>query len=75
MMPFDYQHLISLRSTGHPRRYSDRDTMLYALSIGMGRDPLAGTELDYVFERNPLKTETNHGFPSWHEFRCLRTGL
>ena len=55
-MPIDYQHLISLRSTGHTRRYSDRDTMLYALSIGMGRDPLAGTELDYVFERNPLKT-------------------
>jgi acyl dehydratase len=30
--------------------------MLYALSIGMGKDPLASTELDYVFERNPLKT-------------------
>ena len=53
MMPIDYQHLISLRSTGHTSRYSDRDTMLYALSIGMGRDPLAGTELGYVFKRNP----------------------
>ena len=30
--------------------------MLYALSIGMGKDPLASNELDYVFERNPLKT-------------------
>ncbi|MEE3288206.1 MAG: MaoC/PaaZ C-terminal domain-containing protein [Pseudomonadota bacterium] len=55
-MTIDYKHLLSLQSTGHTTCYSDRESMLYALSIGMGKDPLASDELDYVFERNPLKT-------------------
>ncbi len=37
--------------------YTDRETMLYALSIGLGRDPLDEKELSYVYEqRGPLKT-------------------
>ncbi len=55
-MTIDYKHLLSLQSAGHTTCYSDRESMLYALSIGMGKDPLASNELDYVFERNPLKT-------------------
>jgi acyl dehydratase len=37
-----------------PRRvsYTDRDTMLYALSVGAGADPLAEQELGLVYERN-----------------------
>ena len=30
--------------------YSERDSMLYALAVGMGRDPFDETELDYVYE-------------------------
>lgn len=30
--------------------YSDRDTLLYAVAIGMGRDPLDPRELEYVCE-------------------------
>lgn len=30
--------------------YSDRDTLLYAVAIGMGRDPLDAKELEYVCE-------------------------
>ena len=38
-MAIDYNHLMSLESTGNVVRYGDREAMLYALSIGMGRDP------------------------------------
>ncbi len=31
-------------------RYSDRDTLLYAVAIGMGKDPLDARELEYVNE-------------------------
>ena len=55
-MAIDYNHLMTLESTGNVVRYGDREAMLYALSIGMGRDPLNTTELDFVFEKNPLKT-------------------
>jgi len=33
------------------QRYSARDTMLYALGVGMGSDPLDEQELGFVFER------------------------
>ncbi|HVJ55173.1 MAG TPA: MaoC/PaaZ C-terminal domain-containing protein [Aliidongia sp.] len=55
-MTMNYDHLMSLRSEGEHFYYSDRETMLYALGIGMGRDPLDEAELAYVFEREPLKT-------------------
>jgi len=31
--------------------YSEQDSMLYAMAIGMGRDPLNSMELDFVYER------------------------
>jgi acyl dehydratase len=31
--------------------YAERDTMLYALGIGLGADPLNAAELEFVFER------------------------
>ena len=29
-------------------RYNDRDSLLYAVSIGMGKDPLDESELEYL---------------------------
>jgi len=54
-MAIDYDHIMSLTSTGERFAYGDRDTMLYALGVGMGRDPLAPDELPYVYEQD-LKT-------------------
>jgi len=55
-MALNYDHLMSLKREGERFRYSDRETMLYALGIGLGRDPLAADELAYVFEQPALKT-------------------
>jgi acyl dehydratase len=57
-MALDYDKLMGLKRQGDRFRYSDRETMLYALGIGMGRDPLDANELAYVFERpgTALKT-------------------
>ncbi|GGD19593.1 3-alpha,7-alpha,12-alpha-trihydroxy-5-beta-cholest-24-enoyl-CoA hydratase [Pyruvatibacter mobilis] len=54
-MAIDYDHLMSLTSEGERFSYGDRETMLYALGVGMGRDPLAAKELPYVYEKD-LKT-------------------
>jgi acyl dehydratase len=54
-MAIDYDHLMSLKSEGERFSYGDRETMLYALGVGMGRDPLAAKELPYVYEKD-LKT-------------------
>jgi acyl dehydratase len=55
-IPISCKHLISRRTTGERFHYADRETMPYALGIGMGRDPLDPRELAYVFERGELRT-------------------
>ena len=53
----DYDTLLSTVENDLPFNYTDADTMLYALSVGMGRDPLDQRELPYVYEqREQLKT-------------------
>ncbi len=55
-MAIDYDKLINLKSEGNRFNYSDRETMLYAIGVGMGRDPYDENELPYVFEKDTLKT-------------------
>ena len=55
-MPLNYDHLMSLKRTGDRFSYTDRETMLYAIGVGMSRDPYDEKELDYTFERGKLKT-------------------
>ena len=52
-MPIIYDELIQAKASG-TASYTDRETMLYALGIGMGRDPLNAAELPFVYE-NGLK--------------------
>lgn len=54
-MAIDYDHIMSLKSEGQEFSYGDRETMLYALGVGMGRDPLNREELGFVYEKE-LKT-------------------
>ena len=54
-MAINYDKLMSLKAEGQEFSYGDRETMLYALGIGFGRDPLDARELPFVYEKN-LKT-------------------
>ena len=57
IMALDYEELMATRVVDLAHSYRDTDTLLYALSVGLGRDPLDARELDYVFEARPvLKT-------------------
>jgi acyl dehydratase len=55
-MPLNYDKLMGLKREGDRFKYTDRETMLYALGIGMGADPLDRNELPFVFEQPALKT-------------------
>lgn len=56
-MALDYDELMATTVVDLPFSFSDTETMLYALSIGLGRDPLDRAELAYVFEQGaPLRT-------------------
>lgn len=55
-MAINYDKLMGLKLVGDRFTYTDRETMLYAVGIGMGRDPYDESELPYVFEKPALKT-------------------
>lgn len=55
-MPIDHDHLKSLRARDERVEYSARDTALYALAVGLGRDPSDRAELAYVVGNGELKT-------------------
>ena len=54
-MPIDYDDMMQSGATGLAARYDEKDVMLYALGVGMGRDPLDEQELPFVYENNGLK--------------------
>lgn len=51
-MAIDYDKLINLHIPDVEQTYTKRDSLLYALSLGMGRDPLNEQELPFVYEKN-----------------------
>lgn len=54
-MSIDYDALMQAKASGITASYTGRETMLYALGIGFGRDPMNERELPFVYE-NGLKT-------------------
>jgi acyl dehydratase len=51
-MAIDAEHLLNRRFPEVRHPYTRRDVMLYALSIGIGADPLDERQLRYVYERD-----------------------
>lgn len=49
-MPFDHERLLAHRFPTVRQSYDRRDTILYALGIGLGHDPLDEYDLDYLLE-------------------------
>src|SRR5215469_3441537 len=54
-MPIDYYDMMQSGATGLRAAYDEKDVMLYALGVGMGRDPLDEKELPFVYENNGPK--------------------
>jgi acyl dehydratase len=49
-MPIAYPEILDLKSEGQTFAWGDRETMLYALGIGLGADPMNEAELPFVYE-------------------------
>lgn len=47
--------VVALERERLPGKYGDRDTLLYAVAVGLGRDPLDSNELPYVCETSGKK--------------------
>jgi acyl dehydratase len=53
-MALNYEKLLQTTIVDLPFSYRDVETILYALSVGFGRDPLDARELPYVYEGGAL---------------------
>ena len=54
-MTVTYDQLLGLSARDVPFAYTEKDTLLYAVSIGMGRDPTDPDELAFLYEKLPLR--------------------
>jgi len=74
-MAIDYEKLMSLKSEGQEFSYGDRETMLYALGIGFGRDPLDAKELPFVYEKNLQTIPTMSTVIAWGAGPMAQSGI
>ena len=51
-MPIQYPEILELKETDIEFEYTDRETMLYAIAVGLGSDPLNEAELPFVYEKD-----------------------
>lgn len=74
-MAIDYDHIMSLTSTGEKFSYTDRETMLYALGVGMSRDPLNEKELAYTYEKDLKTVPTMATVVAWGAGAMRESGI
>ena len=69
-MPIDYDKLSNWKIPEVGQQYTKRDTMLYALGVGLGADPCDANQLKFVYEQNLQALPTMAiilGYPGpWH---------
>jgi acyl dehydratase len=51
-MPINYDKMLALKIRDAEQSYTEKDTILYALGVGMGQDPTDRAELDFVYEKS-----------------------
>ena len=72
-MAIDHSALMGLEFPEREFHWSERDTLLYNLSVGMGRDMPA--DLPFVFERGLQAVPTQAAVVAWEDTWQERTGM
>ncbi len=60
-----YPAVLALKEEGRHFSWTERDTMLYGLAIGMGADPLDRRELPFVYEEGLRSVPTFAAIAAW----------
>ncbi|WP_300304254.1 MaoC/PaaZ C-terminal domain-containing protein [Ferrovibrio sp.] len=74
-MPIVYDELMRLDLPEREFAYSERDTMLYALSVGMGHDPMDADELPFVYEKGLRALPSLATVIAWDDSWAPQTGI
>ena len=74
-MAIVYDDLMRLDLPEREFSYTERDTMLYALSVGMGHDPLDLDDLPFVYEKGLQALPSQATVIAWDDSWTARTGI
>ena len=74
-MTIVYEQLKALQMPDAEQVITDREVMHYALSVGMGEDPMDRDELPYVFEKNLKTIPTIATAIAWEDGWIFKSGL
>src|SRR5262245_14043350 len=76
-MTINYEKRLALKIPDAEHSYGERDTMLYALGVGLGHDPTDRAQLDFVYEKNLRALPTFAAMLGYPGFwvRDLDTGI
>jgi acyl dehydratase len=64
-MAIAYPEILSLKSEGEKFRWDAKDTIIYALGLGLCADPMDENELAFVYEANLKTVPTQAGVIAW----------
>ncbi len=64
-MPIQYPDILNLKNSGMEFSWTDKETMLYALGIGMCADPMDKNELPFVYEKELKAVPTLASVVAW----------
>lgn len=73
-MALNYDRLLEADIPEKRQVYGERDTILYALGVGLGRDPLDERELAFVYERDLKALPTYASTLAWMRFAEVDLG-
>jgi acyl dehydratase len=74
-MPINYERLIAYSPPAVEYSYTERDTMIYALSVGLGHDPLDDSQLRFVYEKSLASLPTMACVLGYLRIRDLDLGI
>jgi acyl dehydratase len=74
-MPIDYEKAVQLKTRGRRFTYGQRETMLYALGLGFGADPLDVKQLRFVYEKDLRVVPTMATIVAWGSDALEETGI
>jgi len=64
-MPIAYPDILNLSNAGQGYSWTAKETILYALGVGMAADPLNEAELAFVYEKDLRCVPTQAGVVTW----------
>lgn len=74
-MSLDYERLLRARIPDREQTYTERDTIIYALAVGAGGDPLDESQLGFVYEKKLRVLPTFASTLAWKRFAEIDIGL